>query len=231
MDNIYLTWLISALAIGVILLPVYKPKWMNLSLNSFVDFFRRYWIHILMVFLIYNAKDFLDQVDRILMASAGFDMTPYIWAVEGDLTLKVQQTFETNWLSHTLTHFYVVGFMFICYVSIFYFAYFDDRWIADRVTLSIAYVYLLAVPFYLFFNVRVTSDTIPEMNAIAYTLTPEIADWFRRIDPFSNGMPSLHIGIPFCVWLCLMRFDHDNRWKRYRHTVFCLLYTSDAADE
>ena len=223
MQNIYLTWLISALALGVLLLPFYKPKWMRLTLPSFVDFFRRYWIHILMTFIIYNAKDALDQIDRILMASAGFDMTPYVWAIEGDLVLWVQQTFEADWLSHLLTHFYVVGFMFICYVSIFYFAYFDDRWMADRVALSISYVYLIAVPFYLFFNVQVTGKTIPEMDTIAYSLTPEIADWFRRIDPFSNGMPSLHIGIPFCVWLCLVRFDHDNRWKRYRYTVLAYI--------
>jgi len=176
-----------------------------------------------MTFIIYNAKDALDQIDRILMASAGFDMTPYIWAIEGDLVLWVQQTFEADWLSHVLTHFYVVGFMFICYVSIFYFAYFDDRWMADRVALSITYVYLFAVPFYLFFNVQVTGKTIPGMETIAYSLTPEIADWFRRIDPFSNGMPSLHIGIPFCVWLCLVRFDYDNRWKRYKLTVFAYI--------
>ena len=223
MQSVYLTWMISALALGVLLLPVYKPKWSKLSLPPFVDFFRRYWVHILIVFAIYNAKDGLDQIDRLLMASTGLDMTPYIWAIEGNLVLWVQQTFEADWLTTALTHFYVAGFMFVCYVSVFYFAYFDDRWLADRVTLSIAWVYILAVPFYLFFNVRVTGDTIPEMETLAYTLTPEIADWFRRIDPFTNGMPSLHIGIPFAVWLCLTRFDDDRRWNRYRHTVF--LYT------
>jgi len=219
-QSVYLTWMISALALGVLLLPVFKPPWARLSLPPFVDFFRRYWVHILIVFAIYNAKDGLDQIDRLLMASTGLDMTPYIWAIEGNLVLWVQQTFENPWLTAALTHFYVAGFMFICYVSVFYFAYFDDRWLADRVTLSIAWVYILAIPFYLFFNVRVTGDTIPEMETLAYTLTPEIADWFRRIDPFTNGMPSLHIGIPFAVWLCLTRFDHDKRWNRYRYTVF-----------
>ena len=220
MQSVYLTWMISALALGVLLLPVFKPPWAKLSLPPFVDFFRRYWVHILIVFAIYNAKDVLDQVDRLLMASTGLDMTPYIWAVEGNLVLWVQQTFMADWLTTALTHFYVAGFMFVCYVSVFYFAYFDDRWLADRVTLSIAWVYILAVPFYLFFNVRVTGDTIPGMETLAYTLTPEIADWFRRIDPFTNGMPSLHIGIPFAVWLCLTRFDDDRRWNRYRYTVF-----------
>ena len=220
MDGIYLTWLISALALGVILLPVFKPKWSKVSLPPFLDFIRRYWVHIFLLVMVYNAKDFLDQIDRILMARTGLDMTPWIYAVEGDMVLWVQQTFMADWLNHLLTHFYVAGYMFICYVSIFYMAYFDDRWMADRVALAIFWVYVCAVPFYLFFNVRVTGDHITEMETIAYQLTPEIADWFRRIDPFSNGMPSLHIGIPFAVWLCLVRFDEDNRWILYRRLVF-----------
>ena len=232
MQGIYLTWMISALALGVILLPVFKPKWMELRLTTFVDFFRRYWIHVLILFMIYNAKDGLDEVDRILMASTGLDMTPWIYAIEGDLVLHVQKFFEAQWLTVTLTHFYVAGFMFICYVSVFYFAYFDDRWMADRVTLTIAWVYILAVPFYLFFNVRVTGAYIPEMETLAYSLNPEISDWFRRIDPFTNCMPSLHIGIPYAVWLCIKRFDHDERWVLYRKivlgyvilTIFTIIY-------
>ena len=220
MQGVYLTWMISALALGVLLLPIFKPKWMELRLSTFVDFFRRYWIHVLILFLIYNAKDGLDEIDRILMASTGLDMTPWIYAIEGDLVLHVQQFFEAQWLTVMLTHFYVAGFMFICYVSVFYFAYFDDRWMADRVTLTIAWVYILAVPFYLFFNVRVTGAYIPEMETLAYSLNPEISDWFRRIDPFTNCMPSLHIGIPYAVWLCIKRFDHDERWALYRKIVF-----------
>ena len=220
MDGIYLTWLISALALGVLLLPVFKQPWMKITLPTFIDFFRRYWIHIVIVFLIYNSKDILDQLDRIIMANTGLDMTPWIFAVEGSLAYDVQVAFKTEWLTVALTHFYVAGFMFICYVSIFYFAFFDDRWIADRMTLSIAWVYILAIPFYLFFNVRVTGDYIPGMETLAYDLTPEIADWFRRIDPFTNGFPSLHIGIPFAVWLCLTRFDEDRRWNKYRALVF-----------
>ena len=223
MDGIYLTWMVSALALGVVLLPVFKQPWMKVTLPTFIDFVRRYWIHIVIVFTIYNSKDALDQLDRIIMANTGLDMTPWIFAIEGSLAYDVQQAFKAPWLTALLTHFYVAGYMFICYVSIFYFAFFDDRWIADRMTLSLAWVYLIAIPFYLFFNVRVTGDYIPGMETLAYDLTPEIADWFRRIDPFTNGFPSLHIGIPFAVWLCLTRFDEDRRWNRYRHLV--LVYT------
>ena len=78
---------------------------------------------------------------------------------------------------------------------------------ADRISLTIFWVYILAIPFYLFFNVHVTGNYIPGMETLAYNHTPEINDWFHRIDPLTNGMPSLHIGFPFAVWLCLLRFD------------------------
>ena len=234
MEGVYLTWLISALAIGVLLMPVIKPPWANITVDGFVDFLRRYWLHLVLVLLIYNAKDFLDEVDRILMANTDgmLNMTPWIYTLEGDMVLWVQQTFQADWLTAFMTHFYVVGFMVICYVSIFYFAYFDDRYMADRISLTIVWVYTLAIPFYLFFNVHVTGNYIPEMKTLAYNYSPEINDWFSRIDPFTNGMPSLHIAFPFAVWLCLHRFDTDERWKTYRRivlaftllTAFCIIY-------
>tara|TARA_B100001769_G_scaffold61328_1_gene45261 strand:+ start:4356 stop:6440 length:2085 start_codon:yes stop_codon:yes gene_type:complete len=234
MDGVYLTWLISALAIGVLLMPMIKPPWAKVTSEGFIDFIRRYWLHIAIVLVIYNAKDFLDEVDRILMANTDgmLNMTPWIYAIEADMVLWVQETFRADWLTAFMTHFYVVGFMVICYVSIFYFAYFDDRYMADRISLAIFWVYVLAIPFYLFFNVHVTGNYIPGMETLAYNHTPEINDWFHRIDPLTNGMPSLHIAFPFAVWLCLLRFDTDGRWTNYRRillvfvlmTAFCILY-------
>jgi len=232
MDGVYLTWLISALAVGVFLMPYFKPPWAKLTLSGFVDFIRRYWLHLLIALSIYNAKDFLDQIDRMLMARTGLDMTPYIYAIEGDLVVLFQDTFRADWLDVLMTHFYIAGFMFITYASIFYVTYFDDRWMADRVALCVAWVYLLAIPFYLFFNVRVTGFYIEDMDAIAYTLNPEIEDWFRRIDAFTNCFPSLHIAVPFAIWLTFRKHDHDGRWRRFQNmilgyiilTAFAIIY-------
>ena len=229
MDGVYLTWLISALAVGVFAMPYFKPPWANMTLSGFVDFIRRYWLHLLLALSIYNAKDFLDQIDRIFMARTGIDMTPYIYAIEGDLVVWVQETFRADWLDSVMTHFYISGFMFITYASIFYVAYFDDRWMADRIALCIAWVYILAIPFYLFFNVRVTGFYIEDMDAIAYTLNPEIETWFRRIDAFTNCMPSLHIAVPFSIWLTFRKHDHDGRWKRFQNmTLIYIIVTAFA---
>ena len=74
-------------------------------------------------------------------------------------------------------------------------------------------------------DVRVTGDVIPGMETLAYDLTPEIRNWFVQIDPFTNGMPSLHIGMPFAIWLAFVRWDEDGRWNRFANVlaVFVIL--------
>ena len=230
--SIYLTWITGAIVISIAMMPFFKPDYAKIRISGFVDMFRRYWAHMIVVFSVYLWKDLLDQLDRILMANTQLDMTPYVYAIEGDIVLWIQESLSNSLLSIGLTHFYVMGFMAITFSSFVYPIFFDDRYMADRVSLSMFWVYILAIPFYLFFNVRVTGNYIPEMETIAYDLTPQIQNWFIQIDPFTNGMPSLHIGLPFAIWLTMERWDSDERWLRYRRllllfitiTAFAILY-------
>ncbi len=230
--SIYLTWITGAIIISIALMPFFKPDYAKIRISGFVDMFRRYWAHMIVVFSVYLWKDLLDQLDRILMANTQLDMTPYVYAIEGDIVLWIQESLSNDLLSFSLTHFYVMGFMAVTFSSFVYPIFFDDRYMADRVSLSMFWVYILAIPFYLFFNVRVTGDYIPAMQTIAYDLTPEIHNWFTQIDPFTNGMPSLHIGLPFAIWLTMERWDSDERWLRFRRllllfialTAFTILY-------
>ena len=231
-SGIYITWITGAILISVVMMPIFKPPYAKVRIEGFIDMFRRYWAHMIVVFSVYLWKDILDGLDRILMANTQLDMTPYVYAIEGDIVLWVQEGFRNDLLDVILTHFYVMGFMTATFASFVYPIYFDDRHMADRVSLSMFWVYILAIPFYLFFNVRVTGDYIPLMETIAYDLTPEIHNWFTRIDPFTNGMPSLHIGLPFAIWLTMTRWDEDGRWLRFRRflviflalTAFSIIY-------
>ncbi|MBS64765.1 MAG: hypothetical protein CMA93_00305 [Euryarchaeota archaeon] len=215
--GIYITWVTGAIVLSIAMMPLFKPSYARLSADGFIDMFRRYWAHMIVVFSVYLWKDILDGMDRALMANTQLDMTPYVYAIEGDIVLWVQQAMRNPLLDEALTHFYVMGFMTATFASFLYPIYFDDRHMADRVSLSMFWVYILAIPFYLFFNVGVTGNHIPQMQTIAYDLTPEINNWFTRIDPFTNGMPSLHIGLPFAIWLTMQRWDDDGRWYRYRN--------------
>ena len=189
-----------------------------------MDMFRRYWFHMLIVFSVYLWKDPLDQIDRALMASTRIEITPYIYAIEGDVTLWVQSGFKSPILTEALTHFYVMGYMTAIFSAFIYPIYADDRYMADRVALTMFYVYILALPFYLFLNVRVTGDVIPGMETLAYDLTPEIRNWFVQIDPFTNGMPSLHIGMPFAIWLAFVKWDEDGRWHRFSLALLAFIF-------
>ena len=215
--GIYITWVTGSIVLSIAMMPLFKPSYARMSFDGFIDMFRRYWAHMIVVFSVYLWKDILDGMDRALMANTQLDMTPYVYAIEGDIVLWVQQAIKNPLLDEALTHFYVMGFMTATFASFLYPIYFDDRHMADRVSLSMFWVYVLAIPFYLFFNVGVTGNHIPEMQTIAYDLTPEINNWFTRIDPFTNGMPSLHIGLPFAIWLTMQRWDDDGRWYRYRN--------------
>ncbi len=215
--GIYITWITGAILLSIAMMPLFRPPYAKLRLDGFIDMFRRYWAHMVVVFSVYLWKDLLDGVDRVLMANTQLDMTPYVYAIEGDIVLWVQQELRNAVLDQTLTHLYVMGFMTVTFASFLYPVYFDDRHMADRVSLSMFWVYVIAIPFFLFFNVGVTGDHIPAMQTIAYDLTPEIHNWFTRIDPFSNGMPSLHIGLPFTIWLTMQRWDEDGRWANFRN--------------
>tara|TARA_B100000900_G_scaffold414853_1_gene442761 strand:+ start:16116 stop:18209 length:2094 start_codon:yes stop_codon:yes gene_type:complete len=225
-SGIYLTWITGAIIISLSLMPFFKPDYAKIRISGFIDMFRRYWAHMIVVFSVYLWKDLLDQLDRIIMANTQLDMTPYIYAIEGDIVWWIQDSLNNSLLSFGLTHFYVMGFMAVTFSSFIYPIYFDDRYMADRVSLSMFWVYILAIPFYLFFNVRVTGNYIPEMETIAYDLTPEIHNWFIQIDPFTNGMPSLHIGLPFAIWLTMERWDSDERWLRYRRLLLLFIVTT-----
>lgn len=223
--GIYLTWVTAAILCSIALMPFLRPRFIRHSWSAYVDMFRRYWFHMVIVFSVYLWKDPLDQIDRALMASTRIEITPYIYAIEGDVVLWVQDAFQSEFLTVGLTHFYVMGYMTAIFSSFIYPIYADDRYMADRVSLTIFYVYILAVPFYLFLNVRVTGDVIPGMETLAYDLTPEIRNWFAGIDPFTNGMPSLHVGMPVAIWLAFIRWDNDGRWNRFTKLlgVFILL--------
>ena len=110
------------------------------------------------VFSVYIWKDLLDGLDRVLMANTQLDMTFLVYTVDrGDSVMWVQEGLRSEFLDVFMTHFYVMGFM-TAHSSFVYPIYFDDRHMADRVSLSMFWVYILAIPFYLFLNVKVTGE-------------------------------------------------------------------------
>jgi len=55
--GIYITWVTGAIILSIAMMPLFKPKYAKLSLDGFIDMFRRYWAHMIVVFSVYLWKD------------------------------------------------------------------------------------------------------------------------------------------------------------------------------
>jgi len=111
-----------------------------------------------------------------------------------------------------------------------YFAYTGERDMTDKVTLNYLLIYAIAVPYYLFFNVEVTSSWIPGMDALLYHEA-----WYNVFyalhDPLDNAVPSLHVAIPFGIillnWLHVREAGGKMKeWQHYRYHIFVCLNTA-----
>ena len=94
----------------------------------------------------------------------------------------------------------------------------------DKVTLNYLLIYAIAVPYYLFFNVEVTSSWIPGMDALLYH-DGTYTSFYVSHDPLDNAVPSLHVAIPFGIlllnWLHVKEKGVRLRdWEHWRYHVF-----------
>ena len=99
----------------------------------------------------------------------------------------------------------------------------------DKVTLNYLLIYALAVPYYLFFNVEVTSSWIPGMDALLYQ-DGDYTVFYATHDPLDNCVPSLHVAIPFGI--LVLNYLHVKEkgiemknWDHYPYHLFILINT------
>ena len=173
----------------------HRGFWWNIR-RIFLD----YRWHLALFLLIMVEKNWVDSLNDPIRGVFG-DKTWLIADIEGDATLRIQRALEHPWLTAFLNVHYLWGYVFLNYFTVILWAYRDDRELADLAALNYSLIYILAIPFYIFFNVQVTSDFIPGMKALLYHAGPGWYDFFVAHDPLDNAFPSLHIAIPFGLLL------------------------------
>ena len=162
-----------------------------------------YW-HISLYVVMYLYKFMIDQHNEPMKSRVG-GYTHWLYEIEGELTLWVQETFRNDMLTDVLSFHYLFVYLFVIWFSPMYFILVRDHTMADKAALNYLVIYLLSVPLYLFFNVEVTSTYLPGMDALLYH-----DSWYLEFvtdnDPMDNGVPSLHFGLP--VGLLLLNRMH-----------------------
>ena len=189
---------------------------------------KRYYLHAIGYVIIIRWKAITDQLNEPIKLRTGH-FTDWVYAIEGNLTLHIQQLFENATLTEILNFHYLFVYLFLIYVTTVYFAYSGDRDMTDKVTMNYLLIYALAVPYYLFFNVEVTSSWIGGMDALLYH-DGTYSSFYALHDPLDNAVPSLHIAIPTGIlMLNYLHVRHEGitfkEWRHYRYHMFILLNT------
>ena len=189
---------------------------------------KRYYLHVMGYIVIIKWKSMTDNLNEPMKNSTGH-WTEWIHAIEGNATLWFQDVFRNPVLTEFLNFHYLFIYLFLIYITTVYFAYVGERDMTDKVTLNYLLIYAIAVPYYLFFNVEVTSSWIPGMDALLYH-DAWYTEFYATHDPLDNAVPSLHIAIPFGIillnWLHVReRGMKMKEWEHYRYHVFIVLNT------
>jgi hypothetical protein len=186
--------------------------------------------HLVLFMTILVEKDWVDALNDPIRGVFG-DKTWLLYAVEGDLTHDIQRLFEADWLTAFLNVHYLWGYVFLNYFTVMLWAYRDDRELANLAAMNYSIIYILAVPFYIFFNVQITSDYIPGMKALLYHAGPGFYSFFTAHDPLDNAFPSLHIAIPFGLilvtyWTMRRRGYTLFDWEHRNYLWFVIVNTA-----
>lgn len=208
----------------------YRAKNSRVPMGKFAQVFHnnRYYLHVAGYAIIIKWKELTDKLNEPIKYRTG-NWTEYVYSIEGDLAIYVQKMFEHDLLTDILNFHYLFIYLFLIYVTTVFYAYVGERDLTDKVALNYLLIYGIAVPYYLFFNVEVTSSWIPEMKALLYH-QGWYTDFYVTHDPLDNAVPSLHIAIPFGIlmlnWLHVKEKGGSMKeWEHWPYHLFILVNT------
>ncbi len=181
--------------------------------------------HISLYLAMFLFKAFTDYHNEPLKAMVG-GFTHVVYSIEADLVFHIQERFRNGLVSEILSLHYLFAYLFIIWYPPMHYILSKDPDLADLAAMNYFVIYLLAVPFYLFFNVEVTSSFIPGVDALMYHDGWNI-EFFTSNDPLDNGIPSLHVGLPISLLMIHRAYTRQrgidiSEWRHRGLDVFIM---------
>ena len=140
-----------------------RRRWPGSIWQNMVRLATDYTWNFLLFAVIVIEKGWVDGLNDQVRDAFG-DKTWVIWKIEGPAVYHLQSALQDPALTAVLNVHYLWVYVFLTYFAVMLWAYRDDRELADLASLTYSIIYLLAVPFYIFFNVQVTSRYVPGMR-------------------------------------------------------------------
>lgn len=130
-----------------------------------------------------------------------WDMTPYVHALEGDFTARLQALLENRFLTQFLTYMYVFAFPAIIWVSLAYYNFKNDMKMMTALLFALFLNYLIAFPFYVFFPVNEVWTYSGQVRPLMHEVYRNFEAQYRVLSGINNCFPSLHTSLSLTMAL------------------------------
>ena len=166
----------------------------------FVDFLKTDWKYLGVAWVVTQVVNSVA-----LHFHAGRTFTGFVYAIEG-ASVATFQTVASKPLTLAFTGVYLVGLPFAVLFTYFKLKAHDEEE-AHRYALAYVILVVLAVPFFVFFPVKVSSLYLTSVQPLMYQLSPAIQYGIFSTDTLVKSFPSLHTGLSVLAALYARKAD------------------------
>ena len=146
---------------------------------------------------------------------SGIDYATFFTSIEGSLVADIQ----SSWNIFLLTFFvamYIIVYPFTLWFSTLYFLIDNQKKAIQSLAIGLLVLYLISLPFYLFFPVS-NVYTAHNLDSALTLILPSINSFFYATTTYNNCFPSLHVGMSLLIAWSVKQTNN----KRYFYfTVF-----------
>ncbi len=176
----------------------------------FLDFLKTDWKYLGVAWVV---SEVVNTV--ALHFHTGRTFTGFVYAIEG-ATVATFQSVASRPLTLAFTAVYLVGLPFVVLFTYFKLKAHNEEE-AHRYALAYVILVILAVPFFVFFPVKVSSLYLTSVQPLMYQLSPAIQYGIFSTDTLVKSFPSLHTGLAVLAALYARKSD-----TTYSYTIAVL---------
>ncbi|MCR8644111.1 phosphatase PAP2 family protein [Paenibacillus sp. N1-5-1-14] len=123
------------------------------------------------------------------------DFTLIFYSIEKEFVANIQHFFLNDTLTYVTSFFYVIVFSTLMIVSIALYTWNKNYQLFNALCYAIIINYVVAMPFYLFFQVNEVWVLNPNVNMLISNVFPTFEQTYREMSGINNCFPSLHTSL------------------------------------
>ncbi|OYT61215.1 hypothetical protein B6U81_03525 [Thermoplasmatales archaeon ex4484_30] len=217
---IALIWYLSSLLIMIVLGSIFFDEDKKISKRNAIYGLinsRGYLFILLIIFIFIKIENILQ--DHFIMP----DFTHLFYELEGNgIIVFLQEHLQNPFFIHSVCIFYLLFFFYVMIFTIIFFVLRGESQMVKTCVYAILINYIVLIPFYLFFNVKVTCDypDATPVKPLLYSNSQYMA-LVLLADRLTDNFPSGHVSVLVSISLILLL---KTNLKRY--TIFTILVTA-----